>query len=276
MRSLKDIACKTIVKNAIDVSHSSYYESIVFDFCKRHENYAECFCYIAIYQLKKKSIDCKYKGQLNDPTKFVHNFLCDETDLTTKYINNELNNAVKDIQIKNRTYYDDTHNDDETLKVIVPKLIRITLNDEIVGDQIWESGAIEYVFHPTNTCTRHVNTMRFDPIFKYDVLNPGIALVVLDDKDQREYKKVCKNLLNNPHHLTYGHMHRVYIFNTKLQWINSHESKYKKLSKVFNWFRTSPYYGRISELHFLLYQYDKRSRIDMIIRLFPAMYIKYE
>lgn len=312
--SLKILSSITIIKHAIDISDHPYYENIVLDVCNHIKNifnnnlfynvyycnilkssiYNNINCYYSYTTLKKKKIDCKYKGQLNDYNNFIDNFLCDEDDITVKYINDILNTYVDDIQIVNtdRIFKD---KDDNSYKVTIPAKIIFTFTNKMFRfimknttvysfraefyfnidnkEQLVENSTIKFIPHITQAI--YINGVNV-PIIHEFCMNTYITCIV-NDKVKHDILNFKNNIDINVSQINNEIIKPSYvkrfIYDKNFDLIFCDCSF---ISRKIQEFKSSPHSNHMSTLHYMLLTEQSKLSIWDIVNLIPSTLIKAE
>jgi len=289
MNSLQTIAIKTIIKNDLLIPvNNKYLTSLVIDFCEKYpeeldspENYWKF--YASYTSLAERKVECKYKGP---STVFPQDtFLNDDTNITTKFINNEMNKYVKVKRIESR----------HIANAYVPFKATFELTKNFIKHANSRYKSLEIITTITRSCalpvgklTKYIpSSIRFEYLEVIEGMNdftdylltyePMILIVKTQD-----VVKLIANRLSSDNGLN-NQRRPVLVFDNELQFADDCATIGKRpniiLKNLLNrihWFRSSPHSHHMSELHFVLRSIDVAHRVACMINLYPSIYFVNE
>jgi hypothetical protein len=274
--SLQDIAIKTIIKNDIAIQGQYYLERLVVEFCENHPDQLDSpKSYWKLYGsykfLSERKVECKYKGPSD---LFSDTFLDDPTNLTTKFINSEMNKYVdlNECQFVARVLNIDVVPYQAYFE-FSPKYIKHT------GTRYEELGLETTII--SSTIVRKNNTTKFLPkALAYHFKNYVYADYIYKYKP---ITYICENekVLSVLRSLSAFAAHKnrpAFLFNTDLKFVDECVELQRDcqdiLSRVLErikWFRTTIHATYMSELHFMLLDCDVTHRVLNIMTLYPRV-----
>ncbi len=275
MISLRDLTIKTIIKNDITIPTSTYLRRLVVDFCEIHpeqldspESYWKLFA--SYTSLTERKVECNYKGPVNDE-RIIGSFLDDDANLTTKFVNDEMNKYV-DCQndVLRPSKWDTIQRKTEFM--FSPKYLTHITGKYSELSVVINPNYVKTVTHfQHRTCYPVSITYNFSRnayanyMYKY---NP-ITLVI----DRYMLKTICTDL-----HDCYK-SRPIFMFDeSNLSFIDEcvdcQRMSVDIMTSVFErikWFRTTIHAQFMSELHFMLLDCDIAHRVWNMITLYPSI-----
>lgn len=290
--SLQDIAIKTIIKNDIVVDEQYYLVvRLIVEFCEKHpEQTASPQSYWKLRSsylfLSERNVESSYFGPseiFSRDNLFsrdnVKTFLHDETNLTTKFINSEMNKYVKI---------------DECIfvyKILNIDVVPYKAYFEFTSDYIKHTGTRYQELNLETTImssliVRRNNTTKFLPTsLAYYFKNDVYAYYIYKYKP---ITYICENVhvqsVLRSMSVFSPHKNRpVFLFKSNLQFVDEcvelqrdcRDILIRVLDRI-RWFRTTIHATYMSELHFMLLDCDVTHRVLNMITLYPTVFFKYD
>jgi hypothetical protein len=284
MLSLQELAIKTIIKNDIACDGQHYLQRLIAEFCEKHPEHVP-YSPQSYWKLRSsylflsnRNVKCNYFGPGECYTdKTVNTFLKDPSNLTTKFINNELEKYVRldksrfipremlwnGIIVPYKAYFEFTQ---EYIKFANRKYKELSVETAIMNTSyIRRNGYIKYL--PYNMYFQF-NDIFTDFTYKYK------PVTYICSKDN------IKNLLHSIMAFAADKDKPVFVFDDELMFVNECvdqrdcEHILQPFMERIRWFRTTIHAQFMSELHFMLLDCDIIHRILNIITLYPSVYFK--
>jgi hypothetical protein len=278
--SLQDIAIKTLIKNDIAVNDQYHLVvRLIAEFCENHPEQTDSprsyWKLRGSYKfLSERTVDAVYKGPGD---LFGTTFLDDATNLTTKFINSELNKYVnfdnvyfvpREIShrmIPYKAYFEFTP---EYIKQTGSKYAELGLETTVLQTTcVKRCGIIK------NLCYHHSyhfkNNVYADYMYNYKPITyicekEHVPSVLHSISVFVEYK-------NRP----------VFLFNNELKFVDEYIELQRDCQDILTrvlerikWFRTTIHAKYMSELHFMLLDCDVTHRVLNMITLYPRVIFK--
>lgn len=283
MLSLQTLAIKSIIKNDIAIPKWQHYlQRLIVEFCENHpeqvpqspQSYWKLRS--SYLFLSERKVECRYFGpghiySRDDMTTFLN----DPTNLTTKFINSELQKYVDLTKsyfisrelpmpgtVPYKAYFEFTP---EYIKNTGSKYAELGLETTIMNTTSIRQ--YEYIKHlPYHMAYHFKNNVFANHIYKYK------PVTYVCPKERAE--TVVRSMMafaaynNNP----------VFVFDDDLRFVDKctdqHDCEhiFKPLLERINWFRSTIHAQFMSELHFMLLDCDITHRVLNIMTLFPTVF----
>ena len=276
MLSLSDLTIRTIIKNDIAIPTSTYLRRLVIDFCEIHseqvpespESYWKLFA--SYTSLTERKMECNYKGPINHE-RIVGSFLDDDANLTTKFVNDEMNKYVDSQNDVLRPSKWDTVQR-KTEFVFSPKYLTHITGKYSELSVVINTNYIKTVTHfqhrtcyPVSINYNFSGNAYANYMYKY---NP-ITLVI----ERYMLKTICADL-----HDCYK-LRPIFMFDeSDLSFIDECVDCQRMSTDIMTsvlerikWFRTTIHAQFMSELHFMLLDCDIAHRVWNMITLYPSI-----
>jgi hypothetical protein len=275
MLSLHDLTIRTIIKNDIAIPTSTYLRRLVVDFCEIHpeqldspESYWKLFA--SYTSLTKRKVECNYKGPINHE-RIVGSFLDDDSDLTTKFVNDEMNKYV-DCQndVIRPSKWDTIQR--KTEFVFSPKYLAHITGKYSELSVVINPNYVKTVTHfqhrtsyPVSINYNFSRNTYANYMYKYS----PITLVI----ERHMLKTICADL-----HDCYK-SRPIFMFDeSDLSFIDECVDCQRMSADIMSsvlerikWFRTTIHAQFMSELHFMLLDCDIAHRVWNMITLYPSI-----
>ncbi len=280
--SLQDIAIKTIIKNDIAVNEQYHLVvRLIAEFCENHPEQTDSpqsywklrGSYLF---LSERKVERNYNGP-GELDIFNITFLDDATNLTTKFINSEMN---KYVNFDECTFVSRVLNID-----VVPYKAYFEFTGEYIrntGTRYQELGLETTIM--SSTIVRRNNIIKILPTslayhFKHNVYADYMY----------KYKPItyiCENehVPSVLHSISVFAAHRnrpAFMFNTDLKFVDECVELQRDCQNILEnvlerikWFRTTIHAKYMSELHFMLLDCDVTHRVLNMITLYPRVIFK--
>jgi hypothetical protein len=285
MLSLQTLAIKSIIKNDIAIPKWQYYlQRLIVEFCEKHpeqlpdspQSYWKLRS--SYLFLSERTIECKYFGPAHIYSRDdISTFLNDPSNLTTKFINLELQKYVDLTQshfisrelpmpgtVPYKTYYEFTP---EYIKHTGSKYSELGLHTTIMSTSTTRHN--ECIKHLSYHMSYHFkNNVFADYIYSYKPITYICP------------KETTKSVLHTISAIASYKNNPIFVFNDDLQFID--ECAYQRdcehiftpLMERIRWFRSTIHAQYMSELHFMLLNCDITHRVLNIMTLFPTIFFK--
>jgi hypothetical protein len=276
MLSLRDLTIRTIIKNDMTLKGQPYLQRLVIDFCEIHpeqvpespESYWKLFA--SYTSLTERKVECNYKGPINHE-RIIGSFLDDHGDLTTKFVNDEMNKYVScqnDVLVPLK--WDTVQR--KTEFVFSPKYLA-----HITGKYSELSVVVNANY--VKTFTRSQSIMSYPVSINYNFSGNAYAnymykynpITLVIERDMS--KTICADL-----HDCYK-SRPIFMFDeSNLSFIDEcvdcqrmSANIITSVLKRIKWFRTTIHAQYMSELHFMLLDCDIAHRVWNMITLYPSI-----
>jgi hypothetical protein len=286
MLSLQTLAIKSIIKNDVAIPKWQYYlQRLIVEFCEKHPeqvpNSPQSYWKLrsSYLFLSERTIECKYFGpghiySWDD----ISTFLNDPTNLTTKFINSELQKHV-----------DLTKSHFISRELPMPGTVPYKAYFEFTPEYIKHTGS-KYAELGLHTTIMSTSTTRYNECIKhlsynmsYHFKNDVFADHIYSYKPITYIckKETTKSVLHTITAIASYKNNPIFVFNDELRFIDECANSQRDCQHIFtplmeriNWFRSTIHSQFMSELHFMLLDCDITHRVLNIMTLFPTVFFK--
>lgn len=286
MHSLQTLAIKSIIKNDIAMPNWQHYlQRLIVEFCEKHPeqlpNSPQSYWKLrsSYLLLSEKSVGCTYFGPSHIFSREdVKTFLNDPTNLTTKFINSELQKYVD----MTKTHFVSR---DLPMPGTVPYKAYFEFKPEYIkhtGTKYRELGLGTTILS-TSTTIRNEYMKHLSYHISYHFKNDVFADYIYKHKPVTYIcsKENVKSVLHTITAIAPYRNNPIFIFDDDLRFVDDCADCQRDCLHIFEsllerirWFRTTIHVQFMSELHFVLLDCDITHRVLNIITLFPTVFFK--
>jgi len=286
MLSLQTLAINSIIKNDLAIPKWQHYlQRLIVEFCEKHpeqvpqspQSYWKLRS--SYLFLSERTIECKYLGPAHIYSRDdISTFLNDSINLTTKFINSEL-----------QKYVDLTKSHFISRELPMPGTVPYKAYFEFTPKYIKHTGS-KYVELGLETTIMSTSTTRHNECIKhlsyhmsYHFKNDVFADHIYSYKPITYIckKETTKSVLHTITAIASYKNNPIFVFNDDLRFIDECADSQRDCQHIFkplleriNWFRSTIHAQFMSELHFILLDCDITHRVLNIMTLFPTVFFK--